>query len=67
MSRPTHRRGRRLPKLLYADAAGNIYDHPTLTMAGMSGNEPVLPAGVELIPRLRGTTVFFVVAFSMTS
>jgi pyruvate-formate lyase-activating enzyme len=39
-----------LPKLLYADAQGNIYDHPYLTMAGMSGAETVLPEAVELIP-----------------
>ena len=39
-----------LPKLLYADAKGNIFDHPHLTMAGMSGAETVLPEAVELIP-----------------
>jgi pyruvate-formate lyase-activating enzyme len=39
-----------LPKLLYADAKGNIYDHPYLDMAGMSGTETVLPEAVELIP-----------------
>ena len=43
-------RQRKLPKLLYADAKGNIFDHPTLCMAGMSGTEPVLPEIVELIP-----------------
>ncbi len=41
---------RTLPKLLYADAKGNIFDHPYLTMAGMSANETVLPEAVELIP-----------------
>jgi pyruvate-formate lyase-activating enzyme len=39
-----------LPKLLYADAKGNIFDHPSLTMAGMSGTEAVLPENIELIP-----------------
>lgn len=39
-----------LPKLLYADRQGNIFDHPHLTMAGMNGNEAVLPEAVELIP-----------------
>jgi molybdenum cofactor biosynthesis enzyme MoaA len=39
-----------LPKLLYADAKGNIFDHPELSMAGMNGDEPVLPEDVELIP-----------------
>lgn len=39
-----------MPKLLYADRKGNIYDHPYLEMAGMNGQEPVLPEDVELIP-----------------
>lgn len=39
-----------LPKLLYADSKGNIFDHPTLTMAGMSASEAVLPEEIELIP-----------------
>ncbi len=38
------------PKLLYADRKGNIFDHPYLEMAGMNGQEPVLPEDVELIP-----------------
>jgi len=41
---------RRPPMMLYADAKGNIYDHPQLQMAGMNGNRSVLPADVELIP-----------------
>ena len=28
----------------------HIFDHPSLCMAGMSGNEAVLPEAVELIP-----------------
>ncbi len=40
----------KLPKLLYADAKGNIFDHPELFMAGMNGTEPVLAEDVELIP-----------------
>lgn len=47
-----------LPKLLYADAQGNIFDHPTLCMAGMSGPEAVLPEGVELIPLPEGSRLF---------
>ena len=39
-----------LPKLLYADGKGTIYDHPYLDMAGMNGVEAVLPEAVELIP-----------------
>src|SRR5512136_1599141 len=47
-----------LPKLLYADAKGNIFDHPHLTMAGMSGNETVLPEAVELIPLPDDSRIF---------
>lgn len=48
------------PKLLYADAAGNIYDHPELYMAGMNGPEAVLPEDVELIPLPEGSRIFTV-------
>jgi len=47
-----------LPKLLYADAKGNIFDHPFLTMAGMSGAEAVLPETVELIPLPEDSRLF---------
>ncbi len=47
-----------LPKLLYADAKGNIFDHPTLCMAGMNGAEPVLPEAVELIPLPEDSRLF---------
>jgi pyruvate-formate lyase-activating enzyme len=50
MSHGNSRHRKSLPKLLYADAKGNIFDHPTLCMTGMSGTEPVLPESVELIP-----------------
>ena len=46
------------PKLLYADAQGNIFDHPYLSMAGMSGSEAVLPEGVELIPLPEDSRLF---------
>jgi len=49
---------KRLPKLLYADQKGNIYDHPDLCMAGMNGTEPVLPEGVELIPLPEDSKLF---------
>lgn len=39
-----------LPRMVYADYQGNIFDHPELVMAGMSGTVPVLPEQVELIP-----------------
>ena len=47
-----------LPRLVYADAQGQIYDHPTLIMAGMSGPQPVLPESVELIPLPEGSRLF---------
>lgn len=47
-----------LPKLLYADAKGNIFDHPHLTMAGMNGTEPVLPDDMELIPLPEDSRLF---------
>lgn len=47
-----------LPKLLYADAKGNIFDHPFLCMAGMSGTEAVLPESVELIPLPEDSRLF---------
>jgi len=47
-----------LPKLLYADAKGNIFDHPHLSMAGMSGTETVLPEAVELIPLPEDSRLF---------
>ena len=49
---------RQLPKMLYADAKGNIFDHPELCMAGMSGTEPVLPEEVELIPLPEDSKLF---------
>jgi pyruvate-formate lyase-activating enzyme len=50
MSHGNSRHRKSLPKLLYADAKGNIFDHPTLCMTGMSGTEPVLPESGELSP-----------------
>jgi len=47
-----------LPKLLYADSKGNIFDHPTLTMAGMSASEAVLPEEIELIPLPEDSRLF---------
>ena len=47
-----------LPKLLYADRQGNIFDHPYLCMAGMNGTDAVLPEGVELIPLPEDSRLF---------
>ncbi len=49
---------RRLPKMLYADHKGNIFDHPELCMAGMSGTLPTLPEDVELIPLPEDSKLF---------
>jgi pyruvate-formate lyase-activating enzyme len=49
---------RRLPRLLYADERGTLFDHPELCMAGMSGTEAVLPERVELIPLPEGSRIF---------
>ncbi len=49
---------RRMPKMLYADPQGNIFDHPELCMAGMNGNQPVLPEEVELIPLPEDSRLF---------
>ena len=49
---------KQLPKLVYADSQGQIYDHPYLTMAGMSGPEAVLPDSIELIPLPEGSRLF---------
>ncbi len=47
-----------LPKMVYADSNGQIYDHPYLTMAGMSGPEAVIPEAIELIPLPEGSRLF---------
>ena len=49
---------KRLPKMLYADSKGNIFDHPELCMAGMSGDEAVLPENMELIPLPEDSRLF---------
>ncbi|HPX60311.1 MAG TPA: radical SAM protein [Deltaproteobacteria bacterium] len=47
-----------MPKLVYADAKGNIYDHPELCMAGMNGNQATLPENMELIPLPEDSRLF---------
>ena len=49
---------KQMPRMLYADQKGTIYDHPELCMAGMSGNVPVLPENVELIPLPEDSKLF---------
>jgi pyruvate-formate lyase-activating enzyme len=48
----------KMPKMLYADSRGNIFDHPDLCMAGMSGSEAVLPDNMELIPLPEDSKLF---------
>lgn len=49
---------KRLPKMVYADKKGNIFDHPELCMVGMNGTESVLPDEVELIPLPEDSRLF---------
>jgi pyruvate-formate lyase-activating enzyme len=49
---------KRLPKMVYADAKGNIFDHPELCMAGMNGTASVLPDDMELIPLPEDSRLF---------
>lgn len=44
--------------MLYADKKGNIFDHPTLNMAGMNGTTTVLPDAMELIPLPEDSKLF---------
>jgi len=46
------------PCLVFADAAGNIYDHPDLLMLCRRGNELTLPRPDELIPLPEGSEFF---------
>ncbi len=48
-----------LPRLLYADSKGNIYDHPHLMMLVRKGKEVVLPRRDELIPLPQESNLFF--------
>jgi hypothetical protein len=47
-----------LPKLVFADRNGKIYDHPSLGMAGRSGHTFVLPEQGELVPLPEGSQLF---------
>ncbi len=51
MSRP-------MPRLVFADQSGQIFDHPHLSMAGMSGTQAVLPDSIELIPLPEDSRLF---------
>jgi pyruvate-formate lyase-activating enzyme len=47
-----------LPSMVYADAAGQIFDHPHLRMAGVDGGEPQPVPADALIPLPRGSDLF---------
>jgi pyruvate-formate lyase-activating enzyme len=47
-----------LPRLVFADCHGKVYDHPSLRMAGKSGGSWVLPEEGELVPLPEGSQLF---------
>ena len=47
-----------LPRLVFADCHGKVYDHPSLKMAGRSGGSFVLPEEGELVPLPGGSQLF---------
>lgn len=47
-----------MPKLVFADSEGKIYDHPDLEMAAKSGDEIVKVKDEELIPLPYGSKLF---------
>jgi len=47
-----------MARLVFADAEGQIYDHPTLEMVGRSGDLFVRPSPDELIPLPPGSRLF---------
>ncbi|HWP47326.1 MAG TPA: radical SAM protein [Candidatus Limnocylindrales bacterium] len=47
-----------MPKLVFSDSKGQIYDHPILEMAGRSGDLFVRPSPEELIPLPAGSRFF---------
>jgi len=48
----------RLPRLVFSDRTGKVYDHPSLGMAGMSGRSFVPPKEGELVPLPKGSQLF---------
>ncbi len=47
-----------LPRLVFSDSKGGIFDHPFLKMAGRSGDQLVPPPPSELIPLPMGSQLF---------
>ncbi len=46
------------PRLLFADKAGRIYDHPTFWALGLSGYDVVLPEKEDFIPLPAGSALY---------
>jgi len=46
------------PRLVLSDPEGRVFDHPSLKIAGRSGNRIVLPPPSELVPLPRGSQIF---------
>ena len=51
---------RDLPRMIYADPEGRIYDHPYLRMAGFSGLEVVPIGNKDLIPMPELSKLFLI-------
>ena len=49
-----------LPYMLYADADGQIYDHPYFRMVGFSGANPAILKDEDLIPMPEFSKLFFI-------
>ncbi len=47
-----------LPRLAFANCNGQVYDHPSLRMAGKSGGSFVVPEEGELVPLPEGSQLF---------
>jgi molybdenum cofactor biosynthesis enzyme MoaA len=47
-----------VPRLVFANSTGTVYDHPDLAMAGKSGPSFVLPQEEELLPLPEGSQLF---------
>ncbi len=47
-----------LPRLIFSDPEGNIFDHPFLMLSGRSGYRVSLPLVSELVPLPKGSQLF---------
>lgn len=47
-----------MPRMVYADASGQVFDHPRLTMAVWDGHRIRLPEPEELVPLPPGSDLF---------